>query len=217
MAIVGTLGQMASNGHQRSSTVYDWPSGVDLSREWTSIGDAKHNITGPGALELGPQQSGAYLSKQLWRCDQPIAVRSKISAWATTPHNKYFAGVAIFNPLSHDTNYFELFVSNGVPPLSAIQGPSFGAITGNGTYEPGVRYGLYAPREWRDIEISWMPSERLVRYTVDGVLCGTWGGQVLTANACLWVGCVSVGELVGDDGSRAKALFGPIEVLGVKV
>jgi hypothetical protein len=216
MALVETLGQMASNGHQRSSTIYNWPDGVDLSREWTSIGDARHNITGPGELELGPQQSGAYLSKQLWRCDQPIAVRFKVSAWPIV-QQKFFGGVAIFNPLSGDTNYFELFVGNNVPPLTLAQGPSFGCITANGVYEPGVKYGAYWPGQWRDCEILWTPSERIVRYVVDGVVCGTWGGQVLTANACLWVGCVSVGEGVGDDGSRAKALFGPIEVLGVKV
>lgn len=212
-----TLGQMASNGHQRTSTIYDWPSGWTMAGEgWTSITGGIAAVEEPGHLILGPQQSGALQGTQRWRRDQPITVRGKIAGWAWA-NNRFFAGLALMDPESNDTNYFELCVGFNVAPFNIMQGPSFGCLTGNGVHETGVRYGAYSPHEWRDMEISWMPQEQLVRYSVDGVVCGTWGGMVMNHNPTIWLGCVSVPEGVGEDGSRAKAAFKAVEVLGVRV
>jgi hypothetical protein len=211
--LLQTLGQMTVGGPQRSKTLYEWPAGWMPGQEgWTHIGDNKAALFVPGQMSLGSQQSGALQGTQRWRRDEPISVRGSVSAWATSSA-KYFAGIALFNPDSGDTNYYELCLYNNVPPFPAIQGPGVGTLTN----EAGARLGPYLTRDWRDFGLFWEPQEGAITYVVDGIIRQKLTGLTLQAHPVIWLGCVSVGENVGNDGSSARALFGPLEVVGVRV
>lgn len=179
---------------------------------WTAITQPTA-WTPQGGLVLAVAQSSALRSRQQWDHTRPWSMSWTMRARAETPNAQYgysqfwASGGWLVTDDGAGANYFTAVVEQQVPPQ---YGGPYLTVLGGGF---ATTFGAYVPWTYRALQLDFKPEKQQTWLSVDGRLEKKFKVRPLAPFRATLL-CVSVGSGVSDDGSSARAEFGPVTITG---
>ena len=180
---------------------------------WEDVGDATHGYVANGLFSC-VSQSGAVISKARFDATKQIILkgilRGRPNPGSST--DAYFGGLCIFDDQSNDTRYLELAVMRHLPPY--MSDPNCKVVSLIDEVHSTL-FGDTTPYIPHEFEINYSPG--ITFLVVDKVIRKTIEGYTFKNNPVVGIWCASVGEGIGDNGSKSHVQASSISITGTVV